>query len=94
MQQWGRRKSVASQPAWHPAPLPFEEQVCTIYSGTAGYLDSLPGVSDVGPFEEKLLTTMRTTYPEVLQTIKTEAEVSDATEAKLKEICQSLVDTY
>jgi len=75
-------------------PLPFEEQVCTIYSGTAGYLDSLPGVSDVGPFEEKLLTTMRTTYPEILQTIKTEAEVSDATEAKLKEICQSLVDTY
>jgi F-type H+-transporting ATPase subunit alpha len=75
-------------------PLPFEEQVCTIFSGTAGYLDSLPGVSEVGPFEEKLLNTMRTTYPDVLQTIKTDAEVSDETEAKLKEICQSLVDTY
>merc|ERR1711871_1786214 len=75
-------------------PFPFEEQVCTIFSGPAGYLDSRPGVADVGPFEEKLLNTMRTTYPEVLQTIKTDAEVSDETEAKLKEICQSLVDTY
>merc|ERR1712188_304656 len=32
-------------------PLPFEDQVVTIFSGPAGYLDSLE-VSDVGPFEE------------------------------------------
>merc|ERR1712159_744946 len=32
-------------------PLPFEDQVCTIFSGTAGYLDKLT-VADVGPFEE------------------------------------------
>merc|ERR1739848_722067 len=42
-------------------PLPFEEQVCTVFSGTAGYLDSLD-VSDVGPFEEKLLATVRASH--------------------------------
>jgi F-type H+-transporting ATPase subunit alpha len=75
-------------------PLPFEEQVCTIFSGTSGFLDKLPSVGDVGPFETKLLTTMRSTYPEVLATIKAEAEVSDATNAKLSEICTNLVDSY
>merc|ERR1711935_1300349 len=75
-------------------PPPFEEQVCTIFSGTSGFLDKLPSVGDVGPFETKLLTTMRSTYPEVLATIKAEAEVSDATNAKLSEICTNLVDSY
>jgi len=75
-------------------PLPFEEQVCTIFSGTSGYLDKLPSVNDVGPFEDKLLTTMRTTHADVLETIKTEMEVSDATKAKLDEICGNMVASY
>jgi len=75
-------------------PLPFEEQVCTIFSGTSGYLDKLPSVHDVGPFEDKLLTTMRTTHADVLETIKTEMEVSDATKAKLDEICGNMVASY
>jgi F-type H+-transporting ATPase subunit alpha len=74
-------------------PLPVEEQVCTIYSGTRGYLDKLT-VADISSFESKFLATMKTTYPDVLTTIKAEKEVSDATDAKLKEILTGFVDDF
>ena len=74
-------------------PLPFEEQVCTVFSGTAGYLDKLQ-VSDVGPFEEKFLGTMRTTYPDMLDDIRTSGEVSKATEEKLRSILVDFVEAF
>merc|ERR1719199_1771174 len=40
-------------------PLPFEEQVCLIYSGTRGYLDKIP-VNKVTPYQEGLLAKFKT----------------------------------
>ena len=74
-------------------PLPFEDQVVTIFSGTAGYLDSLD-VSDVGPFEEKLLATVRASHSDLLNTIRTDGEVSDEVEGKLRTIVEAAVDSY
>ena len=74
-------------------PLPFEDQVVTIFSGTAGYLDSLD-VSDVGPFEEKLLATVRASHSDLLDTIRTDGEVSDEVEGKLRTIVEGAVDSY
>merc|ERR1711904_674824 len=69
-------------------PLPFEDQVVAIFSGTAGYLDSLE-VSDVGPFEEKLLATVRASHSDLLNTIRTDGEVSDEVEGKLRTIVEA-----
>ena len=41
------------------SPMPVEEQVVSIYTGTNGYLDDLP-VEDVQRFESELIETMRT----------------------------------
>jgi len=65
-------------------PLPVEEQVVAIYSGVRGYLDKLP-VNKVTEFEERLLSEVRANGEDLLETIRTEREISDATEAKLKE---------
>ena len=51
-------------------------------------------VADISSFESKFLATMKTTYPDVLTTIKAEKEVSDATDAKLKEILTGFVDDF
>ena len=75
------------------APLPFEEQVCTVFSGTAGYLDKLQ-VSDVGPFEAKFLTTMRTTHQDMLDEIRTSGEVSKPVEEKLRSILVDFVEAF
>src|SRR6195952_4114672 len=43
-------------------PLPFEEQVASIFAGTQGYLDKIP-VSDVTRFEQALLSDLKTNHP-------------------------------
>jgi F-type H+-transporting ATPase subunit alpha len=65
-------------------PMPVEEQVVAIYAGVRGYLDKLP-VNKVTEFEERLLSEIRANGEDLLETIRTEREITDATEAKLKE---------
>ncbi len=65
------------------SPLKVEEQVVSIYAGVNGYLDEL-AVTDVGRFEEELLRNMRESHADVMETIRSEKEISDATGEKLK----------
>merc|ERR1712072_1072439 len=64
-------------------PLPFQERVVVIYAGTRGYLDKL-AVTDVGPFQEGLLNYVKTNKPDLLETIKTEGEITDSTDGEVK----------
>ena len=65
------------------SPLKVEEQVVSIYAGVNGYLDDLQ-VSDVGRFEEELLRLMRDSHSGILDAIRSEKEISDATGEQLK----------
>ncbi|WP_062206427.1 F0F1 ATP synthase subunit alpha [Aureimonas sp. AU12] len=76
-----RLTELLKQPQF--SPLKTEEQVAVIFAGTQGYLDKLK-VSDVGRFEEGLLSSLRTEHKGVLDTIATEKQISDDTRAKLK----------
>lgn len=75
------------------SPLKIEEQVVVIYAGVNGYLDKLP-VSDVGRFEEEFLRNVRTAHAEILDAIRTEKAVSDATEAKLKAAVEAFAKAF
>ncbi|WP_062226937.1 F0F1 ATP synthase subunit alpha [Aureimonas frigidaquae] len=76
-----RLTELLKQPQF--SPLKTEEQVAVIFAGTQGYLDKLK-VSDVGPFEQGLLTSLRTEHKGILDTIATEKALSDDTRSKLK----------
>jgi len=71
------------------APLKTEEQVVVIYAGVNGYLDSIE-VADISAYEEGLLRHMRENNAEILESIRVEKEISDATGEKLKDV----VDTF
>ncbi|MFC3100904.1 F0F1 ATP synthase subunit alpha [Altererythrobacter lauratis] len=68
------------------SPMPFEEQVVSIYAGTNGYLDAIP-VSRVGEYEAAMLSYMRNEHggvlAEIRETQKFEGEVADKTKAAL-----------
>ncbi len=66
-------------------PMPVEEQVVSIFSGVRGYLDGI-AVNQIGRFEASLLGEIKAKHPEILNTIRTEREISKATEAKLHEV--------
>jgi F-type H+-transporting ATPase subunit alpha len=74
-------------------PLPVEQQVCSIYSGTRGHLDKLQ-VSDVLKFESMLLDKIKTNHQDLLETIRVEGELTDATDEKLKNVVLSTLEEY
>jgi F-type H+-transporting ATPase subunit alpha len=75
------------------SPMKTEEQVVVIYAGVNGYLDPLP-VNKVKPFEEGLLRYVRDKQPEILDAIRTEKAISDATMPKLKAAVEAFAKSF
>src|SRR5215510_8533504 len=75
------------------SPLKMEEQVCVIYAGVNGYLDALP-VERVRPFEEGLLTTIRSRHADILESIRSSRDIDDATGGKLKAAVDDYAKTF
>ena len=76
-----RLTELLKQPQYRP--LPVEEQVVVIYAGVRGYLDKLK-ITQIGDFEQKLLAELRSSGGEILDALRSEREITDATEEKLK----------
>jgi F-type H+-transporting ATPase subunit alpha len=66
------------------APMPFEQQVVSIYAATNNFLDAVK-LADVVPIEEKLIAYIDREHQEVFTAIRTEKAISESTEKKLKE---------
>jgi F-type H+-transporting ATPase subunit alpha len=86
-----RLTEILKQPQF--SPVPIEEQVVSIFGGTRGYLDTI-AVPDVGRFEASMLRELRATHPELLETIRTEQEISPAVEKGLSEFLDAFVKTF
>lgn len=71
-------------------PIPVQNQVVFIYAATKGYLDKVP-VKDIGAFEAGL---MKQVDASILEAIRTEGVISDATDAKLKELCAKFTEGF
>jgi F-type H+-transporting ATPase subunit alpha len=71
------------------SPMPFEEQVVSIFSGTAGYLDAIP-TNRVTEYEEAMLGFIRAEHADVLAEIRTSGKFEDDTRDKVK----AALDTF
>ena len=78
-----RLTELLKQPQY--SPLKVEEQVCVIYAGTRGYLDTI-AVGDVGRYEKELLSSLRTRHTDLLTTIREKKALSAELEEQLKTI--------
>ena len=63
-------------------PMPVEEQVASIYSGTRGFLDTMP-VNRIGEFERQMLDALRA-EGSMLASIRDKREIVKETDDKLK----------
>jgi F-type H+-transporting ATPase subunit alpha len=82
-----RLTQLLKQPQY--SPLKMEEQVCVIYAGVKGYLDKVDAAK-VGKFEEELLRSLRGPNQGILEKIRKDAKLDDATEADLKKVIESV----
>ena len=86
-----RLTELLKQPQF--APLKMEEQVCVIYAGVNGYLDNMK-VSEIRPFEEKLLNQMRTKNKDLLDNIRDTTALSDEDADKLKKVVEDVAKGF
>src|SRR4051812_29325424 len=86
-----RLTELLKQPQF--SPMPVEEQVISIFSGTKGYLDRIP-VGKVGEFERRLLADLRVRHPELLATIRDTREMNGETEKTLAGFMDGFAKTF
>jgi len=86
-----RLTELLKQPQF--SPLKMEEQVCVIYAGVNGYLDKLP-LAKVRPFEDGLLSTLRSKHGEILDKIRATTDLPSDVEAKLKGAVDAFAATF
>ncbi len=75
-----RLTELLKQPQF--SPMPVEEQVISIYTGTKGYLDKIP-VGRVGEYERRMLSELRVKEPGVLSGIRDSREMKPDVEKTL-----------
>lgn len=85
-----RLTELLKQPQYSPVSL--DEQVIGIFAVTNGYADDVP-VDEIKSFEQGLLKFMRTTHPEIGQTILREGELADQTRETLVAAIQEYLQT-
>jgi len=78
--QGERIKEILKQPQYKP--MPVEYQVIIIYAATRKLLLDV-AVSDITRFEDELFEFIKTKYPEVPESIKTDREITEENEQKL-----------
>ncbi len=86
-----RLTELLKQPQFKPVPV--EEQVIAIFAGTRGYLDTLP-VNKVGEFESRLLGELKSSQPDIINSIRADREIKKETEAKLVSFLDSFAKSF
>jgi F-type H+/Na+-transporting ATPase subunit alpha len=77
-----RLVELLKQPQY--SPMPVEQQVVSVWAGTAGLIDDVP-LEDVRRFEEEFLDYLRRDGAGILDTIRETGELSDDTVTSLKD---------
>jgi F-type H+-transporting ATPase subunit alpha len=74
-------------------PMPVEEQVVVLYAASNGYLDEVE-TDAVTDWERQFRDFMRNSHNELLDSVRSEQEVSDENEEKLREAVEQFDSNY
>ena len=74
-------------------PMPFEDQVVSIFAGVNGHLDSIP-VKNVTRFEGSLLSHIKAEHAGLMDAIRTSKDISDDTKKGLNEAIGSFAKSF
>ncbi|KAH8401411.1 hypothetical protein KR009_005344 [Drosophila setifemur] len=74
-------------------PMSIEDQVAVIYCGVRGHLDKLDPAK-ITKFEKEFLQHIKTSEQALLDTIAKEGQISEASDAKLKDIVAKFMATF
>jgi F-type H+-transporting ATPase subunit alpha len=81
-----RMQEILKQPQYQPYEL--EEEVVVLFAATRGYADDVH-VDKIVEWEQALLRSMETSYPEILKDIAAKKIITDETEAELRKAIET-----
>ena len=73
--------------------IPFEEQVCLFFAGTAGYLDNLP-LEEIKEFEIKIREELKDRQQDILKEIRETGDFTESVQERLKQVLEGLIKEY
>jgi len=71
----------------------IDEQVAVIYCGVRGHLDRIDP-SKITDFEKAFVAHIRSNHPDIVGDIKATGQLTEANEAKLKDVVINFVSTF
>ena len=75
------------------SPLPVEQQIFVIFTGTNGYVDDVP-VASVKKFEQEILRFATSKYPALLSEIAAKKQIDDDLKARTKAAIEEFKKTF
>ena len=91
LERGARLVELLKQPQYNP--MPAQEQVASIYAATNGYMDDI-AVEKIRDFEAALLTYLRDTKKDILDTIRDKKVLTDELKASLNAAIESFKQGY
>jgi F-type H+-transporting ATPase subunit alpha len=73
-------------------PMVAEEQVCVLYAGVRGFLDKIQ-TSEISKFEKLFLDHLKSKYPHIIESVRTEKQLNDKVNAELRTILEEFIPT-
>ena len=86
-----RLTELLKQPQF--SPVVIEEQVCIIFAGVKGYLDTIDR-SAITRFEQQMLRDLRAEKPDLLENIRKEQKLSEIAEKELRAFLDKFVKVF
>ena len=86
-----RLTELLKQPQYQP--MPVEMQVCIIYAGVNGYLDTIK-VDDVVRYEAGLRSELEASGQEIMTAIRDSGQLSEESEGRLKELVSRYTESF
>jgi F-type H+/Na+-transporting ATPase subunit alpha len=86
-----RLVEILKQPQYKP--LSMEKQVCILYAGTKGYLDTLP-LNTLADYEQQLYSYIETNEASIFSDLKEKEVIDQALEEKLKKTLTAFGDNF
>ena len=86
-----RLVEILKQPQYQP--LPMEKQICILFAGTRGYLDTLP-VDSLAEYEQQLYAYIEKNQPSIYDDLKERQAIDAALEEKIRATLQAFGESF
>ena len=86
-----RLVEILKQPQYRP--LPMEKQICILFAGTRGYLDTLP-IDSLAEYEQQLYAYIEKNQPSIYDDLKEKQAIDAALEEKIRATLQAFGESF